>query len=465
MKNKISKINKFEKTSLLKFEEFVNKNSNLLSRNSVLTFAQPVKEIDAISLLNAIHKKFNDSIYFSAPDDKYSFLAIDSLFNLPGETDHGWAKVFLQLGKIISINNLSSLKLSSLPIAVGGVKFDSKQNSDEWNDFRNYHFFIPKMILFTKNEKQYLIVNSICKSKFCKDELINEYSNSLSQFSELVSKSKTKLLNLKKIKEFNVKNGRKKWLASVESTKKLLNGDLKKIVIARRRQFKHSGSSVLQEKIRLLEKRFSDCFVFALSSKKSVFFGASPERFIKIKNSKIELDAMAGSAPKHSKTNNFKLKKDGKNLAEHNYVVDFIRNKLSPFTVKLNIEDKPGIKKLRNILHLHSKVSAKLKHDISPAVVIENIYPTPAVCGLPKEQALKEIRKIEEFDRGLYSGAVGWINLKLNCEFTVAIRSALLKDSILYAYSGAGIVKDSVPEAEFDETELKFNTILSLFNE
>ena len=75
------------------------------------------------------------------------------------------------------------------------------------------------------------------------------------------------------------------------------------------------------------------------------------------------------------------------------------------------------------------------------------------------------VRKLEKFDRGLYSGLIGWISLEMNCEFAVAIRSALCKDEKLYIYAGAGIVEESDPKEEFFETELKFKTILNLFDE
>ena len=88
-----------------------------------------------------------------------------------------------------------------------------------------------------------------------------------------------------------------------------------------------------------------------------------------------------------------------------------------------------------------------------------------AVCGLPKQIARETINEIEKFDRGLFSGLIGWIDINFNCEFAVAIRSALYNKGELHLYAGAGIVEESIPEEEFIETEMKFNTILKLFNE
>src|SRR5690606_15629740 len=96
--------------------------------------------------------------------------------------------------------------------------------------------------------------------------------------------------------------------------------------------------------------------------------------------------------------------------------------------------------------------------------VMRSLFPTPAVCGIPKDKSLKLIEETETFDRGLFSGIIGWFNTDGYGEFFVSIRSALVNDKKLYAYAGCGIVDGSDPVEEFEETNLKLNPILSLFN-
>jgi len=96
--------------------------------------------------------------------------------------------------------------------------------------------------------------------------------------------------------------------------------------------------------------------------------------------------------------------------------------------------------------------------------VISAIFPTPAVCGIPKELSLKMIEQTEIFDRGLFSGIIGWFNADDYGEFFVTIRSALVKGNKLYAYAGCGILESSDPNEEFEETQLKLKPILSLFD-
>jgi len=95
---------------------------------------------------------------------------------------------------------------------------------------------------------------------------------------------------------------------------------------------------------------------------------------------------------------------------------------------------------------------------------MRSLFPTPAVCGIPKDKSLKLIEETETFDRGLFSGIIGWFNTDGYGEFFVSIRSALVNDKKLYAYAGCGIVDGSDPVEEFEETNLKLNPILSLFN-
>ncbi|MBT8387459.1 MAG: isochorismate synthase, partial [Ignavibacteria bacterium] len=219
-----------------------------------------------------------------------------------------------------------------------------------------------------------------------------------------------------------------------------------------------------------LEKKFPECYLFLNKSKKSYFFGVSPEKFISVNNGKIEVEAVAGSAPRSKRQPEDLNLENGlllsrKNLKEHKYVSEFIINVLKEYSNNIQRSDNPEIKKLDNIQHLITKVSAELKAKDKLFELIEALYPTPAVCGVPKNDAIGYIRQLENYDRGLYSGLIGWLDFMGNCNFSVTIRSALVKGKEITAYAGAGIVEDSNPDEEFIETQLKLKPILMLFNE
>jgi menaquinone-specific isochorismate synthase len=119
--------------------------------------------------------------------------------------------------------------------------------------------------------------------------------------------------------------------------------------------------------------------------------------------------------------------------------------------------------KLENIQHLKTKFEGVLFKDKFFFDLINELQPTPAVCGFPKEEAYKFILENETYERGLYSGITGWFNLYDEGEMAVAIRSALIKGNKLHAFAGCGIVEGSDPVAEYEETEIKLKPIFSIF--
>ena len=134
------------------------------------------------------------------------------------------------------------------------------------------------------------------------------------------------------------------------------------------------------------------------------------------------------------------------------------------FSNNVHVIEEKQIRKLDNIQHLITRISAELNSDVNIFELIDELFPTPAVCGVPKDKVMQIIKELEHHDRGLYSGLVGIFDFERNCEIAVAIRSALVKENIVTAFAGAGIISDSDAKEEFLEIKLKLDTILSLFS-
>ncbi|MBZ0200803.1 MAG: chorismate-binding protein, partial [Ignavibacteriaceae bacterium] len=115
--------------------------------------------------------------------------------------------------------------------------------------------------------------------------------------------------------------------------------------------------------------------------------------------------------------------------------------------------------------HLSTEMKCELNEDVPLLLLIDKLFPTPAICGVPTSKALQLIKKSETHQRGLYSGLIGWFNFDDEGEFLIAIRSALLTGKKIFAYAGCGIVRGSDPLAEYSETELKLKPITSLFRQ
>ena len=149
------------------------------------------------------------------------------------------------------------------------------------------------------------------------------------------------------------------------------------------------------------------------------------------------------------------LMESTKDRAEHEFVVDEIRRSLARYCDKFDAAESPSVSKIRTILHLNTPIVAHLREDVSVIDLIAALHPTPAVGGAPKRAAAEWIAAHATAPRGWYTGTVGWTDLEGNGHFVVAIRCGLLTPSRAYIYTGAGIVADSDPAAEYTETELK----------
>ncbi|MEX2455954.1 MAG: chorismate-binding protein, partial [Balneolaceae bacterium] len=150
---------------------------------------------------------------------------------------------------------------------------------------------------------------------------------------------------------------------------------------------------------------------------------------------------------------------------EHQFVVRAINDNLKPYSLQVEHPSQPQVKKLQNVQHLFTPISASIKNGIQIHELIQNLHPTPAVGGYPRDEATRHIQDIEQIERGWYSAPVGWFNLNGSGEFAVAIRSALLHDHKAHLYAGCGIVADSDAETEWHETLLKFEPMMDAINQ
>ena len=175
---------------------------------------------------------------------------------------------------------------------------------------------------------------------------------------------------------------------------------------------------------------------------------------------------LAGSAPRGKTAADDKafgegLLNDPKNQHEHQLVVDSIVQRLKPIAETLNVSDQPELMKLGNIQHLYTPIEGEFKEAMGIIPLLEKLHPTPALGGAPRDKAMAFIGADEPVTRGWYGAPVGFLNPDLGGKFGVAIRSAVAQRDRVWAYAGAGIVADSDPASEWDETAIKFRPMLN----
>jgi menaquinone-specific isochorismate synthase len=243
-------------------------------------------------------------------------------------------------------------------------------------------------------------------------------------------------------------------------------GEFEKIVLARALDLTVPQPLHPLRVLHGLRQRFPDCYSFSVASGSGpIFIGASPERLVRVSQGVLETEALAGSAPRgtgasEDATRAAALLASEKDRREHRLVLDSIVRRLAPLGLKLDFPEKPTVRRFANVQHLHTPVRAALPENVRLLDALARLHPTPAVGGTPRAAAVGRIRELEGFPRGLYAGALGWINARGGGEFFVGIRSAFIVGASARVLAGAGIVAGSDPEKEFAETELKLQAML-----
>lgn len=195
--------------------------------------------------------------------------------------------------------------------------------------------------------------------------------------------------------------------------------------------------------------------------------GASPEVLVRVEDGEVMTRPLAGTR-KRGKTQSEdirleqELRQDEKECAEHIMLVDLGRNDIGrisrPGTVR--ITDVMDVERYSHVMHLVSHVQGKLKEDITPFEALQSCFPAGTVSGAPKIRAMEIIAEMETEKRGIYAGAVGYFSYSGNMDMAIAIRTMVVKDGVAHLQAGCGIVSDSVPESEYQETLNKAQALL-----
>lgn len=195
--------------------------------------------------------------------------------------------------------------------------------------------------------------------------------------------------------------------------------------------------------------------------------GASPELLVRKQGNSIYSNPLAGSAKRNPDPNidrniSENLLQSDKDAYEHQLVIDDIRQVLSPLCECLDIPDAPSLMSTQAMWHLSTPINGELiDTSMTSLQVACKLHPTPAVCGQPTALARKLINLVEPFERGLFTGMVGWCDGEGNGEWAVTIRCGLIRKNHIQLFAGAGIVEDSCPESEWAETQAKLQTMLN----
>ena len=257
------------------------------------------------------------------------------------------------------------------------------------------------------------------------------------------------------------------WTAAVESAaKRLRAGEAAKVVLAREVVARGDGVVSAGMVARALRAAYPSCFNYLVTGADgTAFAGASPELLVRRSGPRAYSQPMAGSVARGTNETEDdrlarQLEASAKDNAEHRIASEFVVEALRPFSHVVEARP-PEVVRFTNIQHLATAVTAELTDPPADALELAAaLHPTPAVGGWPREAANFLIDELEGLDRGWYAGAVGWIDGQGDGEFAVALRCGLLWEDGARLYAGVGVMPDSDPARELEETELKFKALL-----
>lgn len=246
----------------------------------------------------------------------------------------------------------------------------------------------------------------------------------------------------------------------------IYEGDIFQVVLSNRLEADFEGS--LLNTYRVLRTINPSPYMFYFSGDDIEVAGASPETLVKLENGVLHTFPLAGTRPRgKNREEDLALERellvDEKERSEHNMLVDLGRNdigKISEFG-SVEVEKYMSIERYSHVMHIGSTVRGKLRSDCSVTDAVDAILPAGTLSGAPKIRACEIINELENNKRGIYGGAIGYIDFTGNLDTCIAIRIAFKKNGKVFVRSGAGIVADSVPENEYRECINKAKAVMT----
>ena len=254
--------------------------------------------------------------------------------------------------------------------------------------------------------------------------------------------------------------------AVAEAVRRIETGALRKVVLARTIEVAGDHRFDPRRLAHRLRAVDPHAFSFIAPADGGILVGATPELLVSRQGSEVRANPLAGSAPRsgdraEDRANADALVASSKNREEHAIVVEAVSEALRPLCTTLTWDPEPVLLETANVWHLSTRFRGRLADPAPSALDLAlALHPTPAVAGSPTEGARAAIGPLEGFDRGSYAGPVGWVDAEGNGVWAIALRCALLSGERATLYAGAGIVGDSVPAEELDETDRKFRAFL-----
>ncbi len=450
--------------------------STQLGRSILVSITLPIASCDPLFLFTAFHHlHLGESFFWTREVDARALVGVGyatTIETTGPERVATASAAWRELRQHAIIEKFSdNLPLyTSGPVLLGGFTFDTlTPRTAVWNGFPDGLLILPYLLFHSDEDRAALTINALidatdaCEQRA--DTLIEDLKQVWIAIKESAEQPQTLVAASGELSIHDLLPAQQ-WKRQVErAVERIRAGAFEKVVLARSVQVTQADIFDIDMVLRRLRQEYPSAYVFAIQRGKRYFVGATPERLVCSEDGQIQTMALAGSAPRgatEEEDQRFgaELLNSTKNQEEHQFVVTTIRDALSSLCSRVWVADAPHLLKLKNIQHLETPIVGNLLLGHSILETIEDLHPTPAVGGYPRIPALAAIREDEQLDRGWYAGPIGWIGTEGNGEFAVALRSGLVEGPQAILFAGCGIVADSDPESEYQESCLKLQVML-----
>jgi isochorismate synthase len=434
-----------------------------LAHPVLASVTQPAIDSDPLALWAAARAAhLGDSfLWMASQSERCAIAGVGSALTLD---DEGATPIAALAARWREIAASAIASASRGPIAVGGFAFDPlAPRSDLWKGFPSGSLNVPRLAIVCDRETT-LTANAFVAADDDPDALVTALEHDLARWRQALAAQAppdVRTLPVRAVERMSARD----WRDLVaEATAKIRRGTLEKVVLARAEDLLATGPFDAAAAMGRLRREFPEATIFACARGEKIFLGATPERLATSRSGSVTTMALAGTAPRGATPGDDAelgeaLVHSEKNRIEHAVVVAAIREALAGSCQDVRVADQPCLVRLDNVQHLQTPIAARLAPGKDLLDVVVALHPTPAVGGTPREAALAHIRAGERLDRGWYAGPIGWLSASGDGDFAVALRSGLVCGARATLFAGCGIVAESDPAAEYEESRLKLRAM------
>ncbi len=369
-------------------------------------------------------------------------------------------------------------KINGMPTFTGGlvgyfsyemIKYAEPKLNIKENEFNDYDLMLfDKVIVYDHLIQKLLIIANVNPENGILE--YEEATNSIKEIEDILFNSNDEaqfpIASQDIEPEFTCNTSQKEFEEMVQKTiKYIYEGDIFQAVISRK--FEAEYSSSLMNAYRMLRTTNPSPYMYFMNVDGVEIAGASPETMVKLEDGELTTFPVAGTRKRGAtREEDVALEKellaDAKELAEHNMLVDLARNDIGRISKygTVCVKDYMKIHRFSKVMHIASIVKGQLSERNISYDAIASLLPAGTLSGAPKFRACQIIDELEKAPRGVYGGAIGYINFNGNLDVCIAIRTAVKKDNKVYVQAGAGIVADSIAENEYEECSNKAGAVM-----